>query len=129
MRRPGSWPDAATAGRNGRRETFADIAALSPSIGEELAGRSRSSGALLSWMAALVVLAWALVDRVLEPASAGLFLTVRLIGDVPMLAATWLLLGTRIGRRRPEICTFAALAVVQVEVGWMIPGSSTSRST
>jgi diguanylate cyclase (GGDEF)-like protein len=107
--------------RERRRENLSDVVALSPSISEELRNRARSSGALMAWVAALLLPAWSPVDDVLEPARASLFLLVRLGCDVPILAAAWLLLSTSVGRRYPERCTFVAMAVVQFEIAWMIP--------
>jgi diguanylate cyclase (GGDEF)-like protein len=68
-----------------------------------------------------MALGWWLVDRALEPGLAGSFLAVRLLGELPILAVVWLLATRPLGRRRPELLTWLALAVVQVEVAWMIP--------
>jgi diguanylate cyclase (GGDEF)-like protein len=97
------------------------VAALSPGLREELQERARNGGAVVAAVAALIVPAWSLVDRALEPALAGWFLAVRLLADVPVLALVWALVATPLGRRRPELLTWLALAVVQVEVAWMIP--------
>jgi diguanylate cyclase (GGDEF)-like protein len=63
---------------------------------------------------------WAGFDRALEPAWAGPFLVARLAGDVPMLTCLWLLWRSPLGRRHPGAVTTAALAVVQLEVAWMV---------
>jgi diguanylate cyclase (GGDEF)-like protein len=110
---------AAAADR--RRQTLADVVALSPTIREELRSRARSSGAVIAGAAALILPAWAVVDGALEPSRAALFLVVRLLCAVPMLVCVWLLVATPVGRRWPEHATFAALAVVQLDVAWMIP--------
>jgi len=91
-----------------------------PSVREELVERARSAGLLVVWVAALVMPAWTLVDRVAAPEQATTFLLVRLACDVPMLMALATLWWLPLGRRRPEVLTFAVLAVVQVEIAWMI---------
>jgi diguanylate cyclase (GGDEF)-like protein len=108
-------------GSDRRRQSLADVVALSPTIREELRSRARSSGAVIAGAAALILPAWAVVDSALEPSRAALFLTVRLLCALPILLVVWLLLATPVGSRWPEHATFAALAVVQLDVAWMIP--------
>jgi diguanylate cyclase (GGDEF)-like protein len=86
----------------------------------ELARRSRATGLLVTALATLVATVWAGFDQVLEPVWADSFLTVRLLGDVPMLTCLWLLWRRPVGRRHPGALAFGALAVVQVEVAWMV---------
>jgi diguanylate cyclase (GGDEF)-like protein len=92
-----------------------------PGLREELIDRARGAGLLVGSVASLLVPAWWLVDRVLAPEEAATFLAVRLLCDVPMLLMTWLLWRRPVGRRKPERLTFLILAVVQLEVAWMIP--------
>jgi diguanylate cyclase (GGDEF)-like protein len=87
---------------------------------QEVARRSRSAGVTITSMALLVVTCWIGFDPVPEPASAGVFRTVRLLGDLPMLACLWFLWRRPAGRRHPGALAVAGLAVVQVEVAWMI---------
>jgi diguanylate cyclase (GGDEF)-like protein len=102
------------------RPTLGELAAQVPGLREELGERARSAGLLVALVAALILPAWTFVDRQLAPEQASTFLVIRLLGDIPMLlvgAALWRL---PIGRRRPERLTFTILAMVQVEVAWMI---------
>jgi diguanylate cyclase (GGDEF)-like protein len=64
--------------------------------------------------------AWTLVDRVATPEQADLFLLVRLLCEIPMALAVWALWRTPLGRAHPEWLTFFVLAVIQVEIAWMI---------
>jgi diguanylate cyclase (GGDEF)-like protein len=82
-------------------------------------GRSRATGLVVVAVATGVVTAWAGCDAVLEPAWAGQFRLLRLVGDVPMLACLWLLWRHPAGRRHPGALTTAALAVVQGDVAFM----------
>jgi diguanylate cyclase (GGDEF)-like protein len=91
-----------------------------PGLREELIERARSAGLLVAGVAVLVMPAWTVVDRVATPGQAGMFLLVRLLGDIPMLLALWALWRLPLGRSRPEALTFLVLAVVQVEIAWMI---------
>src|SRR5688572_2699473 len=54
------------------------------------------------------------------PELADAFLVVRLLCDVPMLLAMFALWRLPLGRRYPELLTFAVLAIVQIEIAWMI---------
>jgi hypothetical protein len=125
---PGPSPEGSAAlpadggsRRRTRRPTLDDVIAASPEIRAKLRERARSSGAVIVSSAALIVAAWWVVDRLLEPALATRFLQVRLLGEVPILVVVWLLCGTRLGHRRPELLTWLALGVIQVEVAWMLP--------
>jgi diguanylate cyclase (GGDEF)-like protein len=102
------------------RSDLHDIAEAIPGLREELIERARSAGLLVGWVAVLVMPAWTLVDRVATPGQAGMFLLVRLLGDIPMLLALWALWRLPLGRSHPEVLTFLVLAVVQVEIAWMI---------
>jgi diguanylate cyclase (GGDEF)-like protein len=103
------------------RSALRDITAVVPGLSDELSQRARTAGLLISWVAVLGVPAWTVVDRIAVPELSGLFLTVRLLGDIPMLLAMWALWRLPIGRRRPERLSFSVLAVVQAEIAWMIP--------
>jgi diguanylate cyclase (GGDEF)-like protein len=103
------------------RSPLREFSAAVPGIGEELSARARAAGLLVGWVAVLGVPAWTVVDRIAVPHLTSAFLVVRLVCDLPILAAMWVLARTRLGRRRPEWLTFAVLAVVQAEVAWMIP--------
>jgi diguanylate cyclase (GGDEF)-like protein len=106
------------------RPTLGDVVAVAPDLRRALLARSRDSGIVTGLLAAAVLPAWALVDRVLSPRDAALFLTVRLLCDLPILALTAALAFLPVGRRRPEALTLAVLAVIQVEIAWMIPRTS-----
>ena len=99
----------------------ADLTAAVPGLRDELVDRARSVGLLVGWVAVFAVPAWTLVDRVTAPAQAGVFLLVRLLADIPMLACMLALWRLPLGRRIPEALTFAILAVVQIQVAWFIP--------
>jgi diguanylate cyclase (GGDEF)-like protein len=103
------------------RPTLRDLTATVPGLRDELVDRARSAGLLVSWVAVLAMPAWTVVDRITVPGQADLFLLVRLLGDVPMLAAMFALWRLPVGRRHPELLTFAVLAIVQLEIAWMIP--------
>jgi diguanylate cyclase (GGDEF)-like protein len=95
-----------------------------PELRDELAERARSAGLLVGWVAVLLMPLWTLVDRVATPDQAGMFLLVRLLSDVPMVLALWALWRLPLDRSRPEALTFLILAVVQVEIAWMITQAS-----
>jgi diguanylate cyclase (GGDEF)-like protein len=86
----------------------------------EQTSRSRVTGLTITALATLVATVWAGFDRAVEPAWATTFLVARLVGDVPMLTCLWLLWCRPVGRRHPGALTTAALAVVQIEVAWMV---------
>ena len=65
--------------------------------------------------------AWTVVDWIAVPQLAATFLIVRLVCDIPMLWVMWALWKLPVGRRRPEVLTFAVLALVQLEIAWMVP--------
>jgi diguanylate cyclase (GGDEF)-like protein len=104
-----------------------DIAEAIPGLREELIARARGAGLLVSWVAVVLMPVWTLVDRVVDPEQAGLFLLVRLLGDVPMAIALWALWRLPLGRSRPEALTFLVLAVVQAEIAWMITQTADPR--
>jgi diguanylate cyclase (GGDEF)-like protein len=85
----------------------------------ELADRSRSSALLLVALVAAVLPAWAGFDHALEPDLARTFTAIRFVSLVPVLGLLWLLAARPVGRRRPGLLTYLALAVVQVDVAWM----------
>jgi diguanylate cyclase (GGDEF)-like protein len=82
--------------------------------------RARSSGMVIAAVAAVLVPAWGGFDVLLVPRQAHTFILVRGVCDVPILYLLWLLAKRPIGRRRPELLTFAAIAVVQSEIAWML---------
>ncbi|MBM7806667.1 diguanylate cyclase (GGDEF)-like protein [Geodermatophilus bullaregiensis] len=98
------------------------MAADDPEVVAELTRRARSSGIVLAVTAMLVLPAWAPLDLYLEPDLAGTFITLRLLGVLPMALALWLLVRRPLGRRRPElVTTVLVLGVVQAAVLWMLP--------
>jgi diguanylate cyclase (GGDEF)-like protein len=108
--------DAVLSARSSLRELTATV----PGLRDELVDRARTAGLLVSWVAVVAVPAWTVVDRLTVPEQADAFLLVRLLGDVPMLAAMFALWRLPVGRRFPELLTFAVLAIVQIEIAWMI---------
>jgi diguanylate cyclase (GGDEF)-like protein len=102
------------------RSNLHEIAQAIPGLREELIDRARTAGLLVCWVAVIAVPAWTLVDRIAVPEQAGIFLLVRLLCDIPILFALWALWRLPLGRRHPEGLTFLVLAVVQVEIAWMI---------
>jgi diguanylate cyclase (GGDEF)-like protein len=103
------------------RSSHRELTAVVPGLGDELAGRARSAGLLVCWVAVIAVPAWTVVDRITVPQLAASFWLVRLVCEIPMFVAMFALWRLPIGRRRPEALTFAVLAVVQAEIAWMIP--------
>jgi diguanylate cyclase (GGDEF)-like protein len=114
---PGS---AQGSGELSSRPTLREIARAVPGLRDELIERARSAGLLVGWVALLAMPAWTVVDRVATPEQADLFLLVRLLGEIPMALAVWALGRTPLGRAHPEWLTFFVLAVIQVEIAWMI---------
>lgn len=94
---------------------------------DELRRRARSSGQLVAVVALVLLPAWGGFDRLLEPAYARAFITVRLAGELPMLALAFLLWYRPVGHRRPELLTVAILAVVQGEIAWMLVRADSAR--
>jgi diguanylate cyclase (GGDEF)-like protein len=101
--------------------SLGELAAAVPGLREELVDRARSAGVLVGIVAALVLPAWTVVDRVAAPGHVTDFLLIRLLLDLPILAGVAVLWRLPLGRRRPERLTFLVLAVTQLEVAWMIP--------
>jgi diguanylate cyclase (GGDEF)-like protein len=121
LRRGDVLPGPAPApGELSSRPTLRDIARAVPGLRDELIERARSAGLLVGWVALLAMPAWTLVDRVATPEQADLFLLVRLLCEIPMALAVWALWRTSLGRTHPEWLTFFVLAVIQVEIAWMI---------
>ncbi|MGY1718264.1 diguanylate cyclase [Blastococcus sp. SYSU DS0552] len=133
LRRGDVLPSPASAagaeGGAGRRRvaSASQLARAIPGLAEERAERARTAGLLVGWVAVVVVPLWSLVDLVTEGSSAGTFLTVRLLCEIPMLLALLALWRLPLGRRRPELLTFLVLAVVQAEVAWMVTRSDDPR--
>jgi diguanylate cyclase (GGDEF)-like protein len=115
LRRGDVLPDAEAAGSSLR-----DIAAAVPGLREEMIERARTAGVVVAWVGVIGMPAWTLVDRVAAPDQAGTFLVIRLLCDIPMALALWALCTRPLGRRRPEALTFFVMALVQVEIAWMI---------
>ena len=113
--------DRRAAGDLTDRSTLGEFSAALPVVGAELSARARAAGLLVGWVAVVGVPAWTVVDRIAVPHLTSAFLLVRLICDIPILAAMWGLWRSPLGRRRPEWLTFAVLTIVQAEVAWMIP--------
>jgi diguanylate cyclase (GGDEF)-like protein len=97
-----------------------ELTASVPGLRDELVDRARAAGLLVGWVAVVAVPAWTVVDRMTVPELADAFLVVRLLCDVPMLLAMFALWRLPLGRRYPELLTFAVLAIVQIEIAWMI---------
>jgi diguanylate cyclase (GGDEF)-like protein len=93
--------------------------------GTELVHRARASALLISVTALIVVPAWSAFDFALEPDHARTFTTLRLVCDLPILLAVWVLWRRR--PRRPERVAVAVLAVVQCEIAWMVSRAGESR--
>ena len=102
------------------RSSLRELTASVPGLRDELVDRARAAGLLVGWVAVLAVPAWTVVDRMTVPELADAFLVVRLLCDVPMLLAMFALWRLPLGRRYPELLTFAVLAIVQIEIAWMI---------
>ena len=102
------------------RSTLDELAEAVPGLQDELTDRARTAGLLVSWVAVLAMPTWTLVDRISVPDQAATFLVVRLFGEIPMLLAMLALWRHPLGRRRPEALTFFVMAVIQVQVAWMI---------
>lgn len=94
---------------------------------QEQARRARSAGLVMTLVAVLVVPAWGVFDQLLEPSHAASFIRLRAVGEVPLLLCLWLLWARPVGRRRPELVTFFALAIVQSEIGWMVVRADDAR--
>ena len=117
--------DASDAGGHGAAElttqsNLQEIAQVVPGLRDELVDRARTAGLLVCWVTVLAMPMWTVVDRVATPEQSGLFLVVRLLADVPMLLALWALWRRPLGRRRPEALTFVVMAILQVEIAWII---------
>jgi diguanylate cyclase (GGDEF)-like protein len=106
------------------RSSLRELAAVVPGLRDELVNRARVAGLTVGWVAIVAVPAWTVVDRIAVPQLAATFLWVRLLCDLPMLLVVSALWRLPLGRRRPEVLTFAVLAVVQLEIAWMIPQTS-----
>jgi diguanylate cyclase (GGDEF)-like protein len=122
---PGAPPstDALDGRRSGdlpATSSLRDLTSALPALRDELTARARTAGLLVAVVAVVAVPAWTVVDRIAVPELAGTFLAVRLLCDVPMVLALWALWKRPVGRRRPEVLTFVVLAVVQIEIAWMI---------
>jgi diguanylate cyclase (GGDEF)-like protein len=102
------------------RRSLRDLARAVPALREELVDRARTAGLFVGWVGLLGMPAWAVVDRLTVPEQAAGFLVLRLIGELPILAALIALRWLPVGRRRPELLTFLVLTVVQLEIAWMI---------
>jgi diguanylate cyclase (GGDEF)-like protein len=115
---------AGSAGEPSARSTLRELTETIPGLRDELVDRARSAGLLVAWVAVLAVPAWTVVDRLTAPEQAEAFLVIRLLADLPMLAAMYALWRLPLGRRRPELLTFLVLAIVQAEIAWMITRTS-----
>jgi diguanylate cyclase (GGDEF)-like protein len=111
---------AVPGGELSARSSLRELTETIPGLRDELVDRARSAGLLVGWVAVVAVPAWTVVDRIAVPEQAASFLVVRLLADLPMLAAMFALWRLPLGRRRPELLTFVVLAIVQAEIAWMI---------
>jgi diguanylate cyclase (GGDEF)-like protein len=103
--------------RGGRRDSPSET----PDAARELLDRAHLSALAISVLASVVAPAWSVFDLLLEPRFATTFITLRFASLVPMLTAVWILWRRPLGRRRPELVGFMALAVVQAEIAYMVP--------
>jgi hypothetical protein len=103
-----------------RRPSSAGSEQLSERLRAELDERSRSSALTVTFVVALAFPAWAVLDRVLEPALAPGFLVERLLIEVPVLICLWLLWRRPVGRRRSALLCFLVLALVQADIAAML---------
>jgi diguanylate cyclase (GGDEF)-like protein len=110
--------------RRGAPSSLDQLTQAIPGLADELTERARTAGLLVGWVALLAVPLWSLVDQVTEGDDASGFLVVRLLCEIPMLAALVALWRLPLGRRRPELLTFLILAVVQAGVAWMVTRSA-----
>ncbi len=113
-------PRARSGDELSARSTLREMTEAIPGLRDELVDRARSAGLLVCWVAVLAMPAWTVVDRLTVPEQAASFFLIRVLGDVPMLASIYVLWRLPLGRRRPELLTFVVLAVVQIEIAWMI---------
>ena len=86
-----------------------------------LAARGRATGLVTAAGATIVMPTWSAFDYILEPRLVGTFAVLRLACFVPMAALLYVLYARPLGLRHPGAVTTAVLAIVQLEVGWMIP--------
>jgi diguanylate cyclase (GGDEF)-like protein len=118
---PGGSADRREADSLTPRSSLRDLMAVVPGLRDELADRARTAGLHVTAVAAIGVPAWTVVDWIAVPQLAATFLIVRLVCDIPMLWVMWALWKLPVGRRRPDVLTFAVLALVQLEIAWMVP--------
>ena len=102
------------------RSSLRELAGAVPGLRDELVDRARTAGLLVGLVAVVAMPVWTVVDRISVPELAGTFLLLRLLGDIPMLLAMVALWRLPVGRSHPELLTFVVLAVVQLEIAWMI---------
>jgi diguanylate cyclase (GGDEF)-like protein len=123
-RRAGDGPAADRRGGRGSalsaRSSLRELAEAVPGLRDELVDRARNAGLLVGWVAVVAMPAWTVVDRITVPELAGSFLLLRMVGDIPMLLAVYALWRLPVGRTHPELLTFIFLAIVQLEIAWMI---------
>lgn len=86
--------------------------------------QSARATTLIGAVVALVAFsAWGIFDRLVLPAQAHEFLTVRIGFEVAILIGWLTLRAKRIGGRWPEQTAFAVLTLPQLAISWMIPRS------
>lgn len=89
---------------------------------QRLRERARTNALAITTAATALAPAWSLFDHALEASStAATFAAVRLVGALVCAALLVVLWAHRWGRAYPTALAAAALGVVQLEVGWMIP--------
>lgn len=105
----------------------AEPLALELTYRDEIRARALTSALLIGVTALLVVPAWTVFDRSLEPAFAAAFLRLRLLCDLPLLAGVVLLRRHPWGRQHPELLALGMLSVVQAEIAWMVVRAGDAR--
>ncbi|MGY1811164.1 GGDEF domain-containing protein [Blastococcus sp. SYSU D00820] len=95
-------------------------AADDPSVVDDLLRRRRTSGLVVGAVAVVLLPAWSLLDLYLEPDLAAGFIAVRFASLAPMLVLLWLLWRRPPGHGAPEVLTLGILAVVQIDICWMV---------
>jgi diguanylate cyclase (GGDEF)-like protein len=87
----------------------------------ELPGRTRRTGVIAGIVGVVAYLAWAGLDRALEPAHAAEFLPIRITVAIVLAVGTALLAMGLARGRAAEWTAFTFVAAVQCGIAWMIP--------
>lgn len=90
---------------------------------DELRLRTRSSAVVAGWLLVLVYPAWSFFDLALVPDQAASFITLRLAGEVVVIALWVVLRSPGLPPRWLEPLVFALFAVPTMSIAWMLPRS------